>query len=181
MNWNILLIWPSWSGKTTVSKEIISIFNKYSLFVADASRSIRDGEQNWIDYNFIPFNLIIEKHWNNMKNYLIESYFGKYYWYDLTNFNKEKKFILTPWVCVAEEVLKRKQEFWFIISILLTIDKKGFVERLKSRWETEKEIKNREWTLELLDFTTKVDLVLNWATSLNEIKNEIKNKLGEFF
>lgn len=171
MKWNILLIWPSWSGKTTFSQEIISHSKIYKLFMADTSREIREWETNWIDYNFISAeNILSNARWK--EKYLIEEYYKNYYWYNLMDFNEKSSFILTPWIKVVEDILKRKQEFWFALSILLSIDIKTFKERLQKRGESESEIIKRKKSLELLDFTSKVDLVLDGNTTLE--KNRIQ-------
>lgn len=172
MNWNILLIWPSWAWKTTVSKEIIKTTKNHRLFVADTSRNLRLWEQDWIDYNFISSEKIIEQSNLNI-DYLMEEYFKNYYWYNLVNFNQDKRVVLTPWINVAEEVLRKKEYFWFTISILLSIDIETFNERLKNRWESEDEINKRKKSLELLDFSSKVDLVINWNDQLIIIKQKL--------
>jgi guanylate kinase len=69
MKWNILLMWPSWAWKTTISKEIIRNTESHKLFTADTSRNIREWEQNWVDYNFISSYKII-KNSNLHQNYL---------------------------------------------------------------------------------------------------------------
>ncbi len=170
MKWNILLIWPSWAWKTTISKEILKIDNLYQSFIADTSRKIRIWEIDKVDYNFISSEEII---WKSLKikDYLIEEYFYNYYWYNLTNFINNNRFILTPWIKVAEEILKKKNEYWICISILLNIDFNTFNNRLKNRWESSDEIKKRILSLDVLDFSNKVDLIINWNDSINNINN----------
>lgn len=174
--WNILLIWPSWAWKTTVSKKIIDNYWNFSNFIADTSREIRNWEVNWLDYNFVTSEFIISNYKNKDK-YLMEEYFLNYYWYNLENFNINTNFILSPWINVADTILKEMEKFWFVVSILLNIDRKTFIERLKFRWESESEILKREKSLELLDFSNKVDFILNWNSNLDYLVKDIYNIL----
>ncbi len=176
MYWNILLIWPSWSWKTTVAKNITQEIEIYNLFIADTSRAIRSWEKNWIDYNFVTRDLIIQNH-KNITDYLLENYNNRYYWYNLTNFWEKKTKILTPWINVAEEILRKKEYFWFKLSILLDIDFKLFNERLQNRWMTQKEITQRKDSLNILDLKNKVDIIIDWSCWLNKIQFEIINLL----
>ncbi|PZM85665.1 hypothetical protein DLH72_01630 [Candidatus Gracilibacteria bacterium] len=173
---NILIIGPSGSGKTTLSREIKQNNSNFSNFVADTSRNVREGEINGIDYNFTTPEYIIN---NNkiLENYLMEEYFGKYYGYNLNNFDFSTNFILCPGIKVADEILKNMNKYGFIISILLIIDKNTFIDRLVKRGESKEEIIKRERSLELLDFSNKVDFIINGNSNLNEVIDDFSNIL----
>jgi len=172
MKWNILILWPSWAWKTTINNEIISHNRNYSIFTPDTSRGIREWEKDGVDYNFIKKDIILERSKYTDK-YLTEEYFGNYYGYDLWKFSTKENEILTIWIKLAEDVLKRKEEFWIKISILLSIDCKTFRDRLEKRWENFEEINKRLRSLELLDFYNKVDIVIDWNSSIECIKKQI--------
>ncbi len=174
--WNILLIWPSGSWKTTIRKKIIYHKKEYNFFIAETSRIKRDWEKNWKDYFFVDSDTIIEKH-KNLENYFIEKYFSKYYWYNFKNVNLDTNLIVTPWIKTAEDILDLKERFWFKLSILLDIDLKTFKKRLESRWETLEEINKRKSSLNFLDLKNKIDLILNWNESIENLTKKILNNI----
>ena len=133
----IILIGPSASGKTAISKFLTTNYN-FKKFVTSTTRKPRIGEINSIDYNFLTLDTFKKKLKNDE---FIETTFynGNYY-------GTEKKLVNDNVVLIVElnglkEFKKRKDSH--IISYYLDSTENSRKERMKARGDDEEEIKKR--------------------------------------
>ncbi len=157
---NIFIIsWPSWSGKTTIWKELKKNENlKLSKIITTTTRKIRKDEINWDCYYFISKTKFKNK---IIKNEFIEyaEVYNNYYWSTLKELNRIINLWKNPiyivdiqWVANLQKKLKNKYN---IITFFIYVSINKIKERLLIRCtENKKNLKIR----------------------INQINNELKQK-----
>lgn len=186
----ILLSWVSWSGKTTVIKELLSKYENLSLVNSYTTRPMRDWEVNWINYNFISqedFELAIEN-WEFLEYALVHKQY--YYWTKKSDIQNQIDQGKTPITEVDIYWLQKIKKLWKLpreyISIFFDIPNDLIEKRIIKRWsyfpeDTKKRIESaiyeREQAKELSDFIvdTSWDIEDNLFRS-NQVMEQILQK-----
>ena len=137
----VVITWKSWSWKTTLRKKLEE--NWFTPLITTTSRKPREGEQEWIDYNFIK---IEEFQDNNFYLVWTNENWDKY-WIDANYFNEKWKKVLVTWRwwveelsdMVKEEILKYRN----IILVHLDFSNFTLIRRLLKRWDKKENIRKR--------------------------------------
>lgn len=177
----ILFTWWPATGKTTIANELCSFFDwcniPYSRLVPDTTRTIRDKEENGIDYNFISKKQYKENYvaWKYLWSLRDNRYNKGYYWtskewieFDNTKF----EIILPTCVAVARDLKELFMQQYSIDDILwfhLYANRKVKEERLSSRNWLSNEVKIR---LSQWDTLHKENMAINidtWKLNIQQV------------
>lgn len=158
----LILVGPSASGKTEVTKILI---NKYNLkkLVTYTTRQMRVNEVNGKDYHFISVDSFKEKIKNNFFLEYVE-YNGNYYGTAYDDLSSDKVVILEP---AGVKTYKKKASDIVKICYLKTSIEyrlKRMLERKDDPKEIEKRIQNDD-----LIFNEELEQLADWVIDSNDI------------
>jgi guanylate kinase len=160
---------PSGAGKTTVIKELVRILPGSTRLISTTTRAPREGENNAVDYFFIPREQFITKIQNG--EFLEYNYYnGNYYGtekYELDRALKMSRYVLSPMDVNGKERLDLYGFFHTSFFLLPTtrellrerLIKRGGMpaeemeERLKIADHEMEKAKSYDWTVVLGDAT----------------------------
>ncbi len=172
----IVLTGKTASGKDTVMSKLLEKIPGLERVVSTTSRSIRSGETNGVDYNFISKGEFKEKIDNNEFLEYVE-YGGNFYGTEKPQLASDQNLIWRIDPSMAGKV-KLQVKSKKIKVIYLTTDDETVLQRLKERGLGEEEIEKRMqddakfWQ----EYKDSYDFVVeNIPGKLNETVNEIYN------
>lgn len=135
----IIITGKTASGKDTIIAGLLQKYSDFKKVLTSTSRSIREGEVNGVDYNFLAEDKFRQKiDQGDFLEYV--EYGGNFYGTEKSRIREDEDLI---WKIDPSMAGKAKQLFPDSISIYITVDDQVVLERLRERGLSEEDIAKR--------------------------------------